>query len=155
MRRLSKAIVTALVASMMVLIFASLSSAFATFHGGGFHGGFGGFHGGMGGFHGGMGGFHGGFGGFHSAGGFHPGFGGFHPGFRHGFAGFHRGFHPFFRGRRAFFFHHHHFFPNTVFVNGAVIGGEWWGGYDGCWSYRPVYDASGVYLGYSYVYICY
>jgi hypothetical protein len=60
-----------------------------------------------------------------------------------------------FPGRRAFFFHHHHFFPNTVFVNGAVIGGGWWGGYDGCWSYRPVYDASGVYLGYSYVYICY
>jgi hypothetical protein len=44
------------------------------------------------------------------------------------------------------------------FVCAQVIGGGWWGGwggYDGCWSYRPVYDASGVYLGYSYVYICY
>jgi len=138
MRRFSRAIATALAASMMALVSASPSSAFATFHGGGFHGGFGGFHGGMGGFHG--------------------GFGDFHPSFHPGFAGLHPGFHPFFRGRRAFFFHHHHVFPNTVFVNGTVIGGGWWGGwggYDGCWSYRPVYDASGVYLGYSYVYICY
>jgi hypothetical protein len=143
-RSISKAIATALVASAMALGSTIPSSAFATFHGGGF----GGFHGGMGGFHGGMGGFHGSFGGFHS------GFGGFHPGFRPGFAGFHSGFHRFFPGRRAFSFHHRHFFPNTVFVNGAVIGGGWWGGYDGCWSYRPVYDASGAYLGYSYVNIC-
>jgi hypothetical protein len=148
-RSLSKAMAAALVASAMTLISASPSSAFSTFHGGGM----GGFHGGMGGFHGGMGGFHGGMGGFHSGfGGFHPGFGGFHPGFRPGFAGFHRGFHPFFGSRRAFFFHHHRFFP--VFATGAVIGGGWWGGYDGCWTYRPVYDASGAYLGYSYVNIC-
>ena len=134
-KTISKAIVTALAGSVMALGSASPSSAFATFHGGGFHGGMGGFHGG-----------------------FHPGFGGFHPGFRHGFAGFHPGFHPFFRGRRAFFFHRRRFFRNPVFVSGAVIGGGWWGGwggYDGCWSYRPVYDASGAYLGYSYVYACY
>jgi hypothetical protein len=139
-RSISKTIVTALVGSVMALGSASPSSAFATFHGGGFHGG--------------MGGFHGGFGGFHSGfGGFHPGF---HPGFRPGFAGFHRGFRPFFGSRRFVF--HHGFFRNGVFINGwwgpAVVTSAWWGGY-GCWTYRPVYDASGAYLGYSYVYICY
>jgi hypothetical protein len=76
-----------------------------------------------------------------------------HTGFRPGFVGFHPGF----DGRQVFFVHHHRFFRNTVFVNGAVIGGGWWGGwggYDGCWVYRPVYDSAGVYLGYSYVNIC-
>jgi hypothetical protein len=139
-RSVVKTIVAALFAAVVALGSTSPSSAF-----GGFHGGMGGFHGGMGGFHGGMGGFHG-------------GMGGFHPGFRPGFVGFHPGFHPFFNGRRAFFFHHHHFFRNAVFVNGAVIGGGWWGGWDGydsCWSYRPVYDASGAYLGYNYVNLCY
>jgi hypothetical protein len=133
-RSISKTIVTALVGSVMALGSASPSSAFATFHGGGFHGGLGGFHSGFGGFH--------------------PGF---HPSFRPGFAGFHRGFRPFFGGRRFVF--HHGFFRNGVFINGwwgpAVVTSAWWGGYDGCWTYRPVYDASGAYLGYSYVYICY
>jgi hypothetical protein len=32
-----------------------------------------------------------------------------------------------------------------------VVAGAWWGGYDGCWTYRPVYDAAGNYLGYSNV----
>ena len=148
-RSISKAMAAVLVAPMMALISASPSSAFATFHGGGFHGGMGGFHGGMGGFNGGFGGFHSGFGGFH------PGFGGFHPGFRHGFAGFHPGFRRF-AGRRFFF---HHGFHNHVFISTAVVGGPWWwggyGGYDSCWSYRPVYDAAGAYLGYNYVNLCY
>ena len=102
-------------------------------------------------FHGGFGGLHGGFGG-----GFHPGFGGFHPGFRPGFVGFHPDFHPFFPNRRFVF--HRGFFRNGVFVNGwsgpAVVAGAWWGGYDGCWTYRPTYDAGGNYLGYSYVNLC-
>jgi hypothetical protein len=131
MRSISKMIVTALIASMMALCSASPSFAFRTFHGG-------------------FGGFHGGFGGFHS------GFGGFHPGFRPGFVGFHPGFHPFFVGRRFVF--HHGFFRNGVFINGwwgpAVVTTAWWGDNDGCWTYRPVYDASGNYLGYNYVNIC-
>jgi hypothetical protein len=131
MRSISKVIVTALIASMMALYSASPSFAFGTFHGG-------------------FGGFHGGFGGFHS------GFGGFHPGFRPGFVGFHPGFHPFFGGRRFVF--HHGFFRNGVFINGwwgpAVVATAWWGGNDGCWTYRPVYDGSGNYLGYNYVNLC-
>jgi hypothetical protein len=104
-------------------------------------------------FHGGFSGLHGGFGGFHSGpGGFHPGFGGFRPGFRPGFVGFYPGF-----GGRRFFFHRG-FFRNGVWVNGwwgpAVITTAWWGGYDGCWTYRAVYDAAGAYLGYSYVNTC-
>ena len=87
---------------------------------------------------------------------FIPGFGGFRPGFRPGFAGFHPGFHPGFAGRRVFF--HRGFFRNGVWINGwwgpAVVAGAWWGGSDGCWTYRPVYDAVGNYLGYSYVNIC-
>jgi hypothetical protein len=69
-------------------------------------------------------GFHGG------SGGFRPGFGGFHPGFR-----------PFVGPR----FFHPGFFRNGVFINAVVVGG--WGG-DGCWTYRPAYDAAGNYLGY-------
>jgi hypothetical protein len=95
--------------------------------GGGFHSGFGG-------------GFRPGFGG-----GFHPGFVGFHPGFRAGFVGF--------RGRRFF---HPGFFRNGVFINGwwgpAIVAGAAWGG--GCWSYRPVYDTWGSYLGQAYVNLC-
>jgi hypothetical protein len=96
-------------------------------------------------FHGG-GGFHGGFGGFRS------GLGGFHPGFRPGFAGFHRSV---FAGRRFF---HPGFWRNGVWINGwwgpAVVVGAGWGGYEGCWSYQPVYDAWGRYLGQSYVNVC-
>jgi hypothetical protein len=95
-----------------------------------------------------FGGFHGGFRGFHG------GFGGFHPGFRPGFVGFHPGFRPFF-GRRIF---HSGFFRNGVWINGwwgpAVVTSVWWGGYDNCWTYRPVYDGAGAYLGYNYVNIC-
>lgn len=138
-RSVSKAILAALVASVMALCSTSPSLAF--------HGGFGGFHSGFGGFHPGFGGFHPGFGGFHQ---------GFHPGFRPGFAGFHPGFHPFFRGRRFVF--HRGFFRNGVFINGwggpALVTSAWWGGYGGCWTYRPVYDAGGAYLGYSYVNLC-
>jgi hypothetical protein len=133
-RPISKALIAALVVSVMALCSASPSSAFGTFHGGGF------------------GGFHGGFGG-----GFHPGFGGFHPGFRPGFVGFYPGFHPFFPGRRFVF--HRGFFRHGVFVNGwwgpAVVTSAWWGGDSGCWAYRPTYDAGGNYLGYSYVNLCY
>jgi hypothetical protein len=136
-RSILKAIGTASVALAMALGSTNPSLAF--------HGGFGGFHGGFGG------GFHGGFGG-----GFHPGFGGFHPGFRPGFAGLHPGLHPFFPNRRFAF--HRGFFRNGVFVNGwwgpAVVAGAWSGGYDGCWTYRPTYDAGGNYLGYSYVNLC-
>lgn len=93
--------------------------------------------------------FHGGVGGFHG------GVGGFHPGFRPGFAGFHPGFRPGF-GRRFVF--HRGFFRNGVFISGwwgpAVVTSAWWGGYDSCWTYRPVYDGAGAYLGYSYVNIC-
>lgn len=97
-------------------------------------------------FHGGgFGGFHGGFGGFH------PGVAGFHPGFRPGFANFR----PTFAGRRIF---HPGFFRNGAWINGwwgpAVIVGASWGGYGGCWSYQPVYDAWGRYLGRSYVNAC-
>jgi hypothetical protein len=101
--------------------------------------------------------FHGGFGGFRPGlGGFHPGFGGFRPGFRPGFVGFHPGFHPGFGGRRFFF--HRGFFRNGVWINGwwgpALVSSAWWGGDSGCWTYRPVYDGSGAYLGYSYVNVC-
>jgi hypothetical protein len=126
-KSISKAVVVAVLATGMALCSASPSSAF-----GGFHGGFGGFRSGFGGFH--------------------PGFGGFHPGFRLGFVGFHPGF-----GGRRFFFHRG-FFRNGVWINGwwgpAAVAGAWWGGYDGCWTYRPVYDAAGNYLGYSDVNIC-
>jgi hypothetical protein len=68
------------------------------------------------------------------------------------------GFHPGFRpslGRRFF---HPGFFRNGVWINGwwgpALIAGAWWGGYDGCWSYRPTYDGAGNYLGYSHVNVC-
>jgi hypothetical protein len=124
---ISKAIIAALVALAMTLCSTSPSLAF-----GAFHGGFGGFHGG--------------------SGGFHPGFGGFRPGFRPGFVGFHPGF----AGRRFFF--HRGFFRNGVWINGwwgpAVVTSAWWGGYGGCWTYRPVYDGAGNYLGYSNVNIC-
>ena len=137
-RSISKATVAALVALIMALCSISPSQAF-----GGFHGGFGGFHGGFGGFRPGFSGFH-------------PGFGGFHPGFRPGFVGFHPGSRPFFGGRRFFF--HRGFFRNGVWINGwwgpAVVTSAWWGGSDGCWTYRAVYDAAGNYLGYSYVNIC-
>jgi hypothetical protein len=126
-KSISKAVVVAVLATGMALWSASPSSAF-----GGFRGGFGGFRPGFGGFH--------------------PGFGGFHPGFRPGFVGFHPGF----GGRRIFF--HRGFLRNGVWINGwwgpAVVAGAWWGGYDGCWTYRPVYDAAGNYLGYSNVNIC-
>ena len=139
-RSILKATVAALIASLMTLGLTSPSSAF-----GGSHGGFGGFHGGFGGFHRGFGGFRPG------SGGFHPRFGGFRPGFRPG-VGFNSGF-----GGRRFFFHRG-FFRNGVWVNGwwgpAVVAGAWWGGYDACWTYRPVYDGAGNYLGYSYVNIC-
>jgi hypothetical protein len=88
-----------------------------------------------------MGGFGGG--GFHSrfGGGFHPGFGGFRP----GFVAFH--------DRRIF---HPGFFRNGVFIDGwwgpAVVAGAAWGA--GCWSYQPVYDSSGNYLGQAYVNFC-
>ena len=153
-RSIWKAIGTTSVALAMALCSTNPSLAFHGGFGGGFHPGFGGFHSGFGGFHPGFGGFHPGFGGFH------PGFGGFHPGFRPRFAGFHPGFHSgshqFFPNRRFVF--HRGFFRNGVFVSGwwgpAVVAGSWWGGYDGCWAYRPTYDAGGNYLGYSYVNLC-
>jgi hypothetical protein len=124
MRSISRMIVTALIASMMALCFASPSFAFGTFHGG-----FEGFHGG-----------------------FHSGFGGFHPGFRPGFVGFHPFFggrrfvfhHGFFRSG---------VFINGWW-GPAVVAGAWWGGYGGCWTYSPLYGPAGNYLGYSYVNIC-
>ena len=84
-------------------------------------------------------------------GGFHPGFGGgFHPGFRPGFAGVHPGivgFHHRFVHDR--FFHQRFFFVNGVWVDG------WAGGYgNGCWDYRPIYDASGNFLGQQYINLC-
>jgi len=77
-------------------------------------------------------------------GGFHPGFGGgFRPGFRPGYVAFHPGFVGFHRR----FFH-------PVFMNGVWVNG-WSGGYgNGCWDYRPVYDAWGNFLGQSYVNFC-
>ncbi len=36
----------------------------------------------------------------------------------------------------------------------ALITSAWWGDYGGCWTYRPVYDGAGAYLGYNYVNIC-
>jgi hypothetical protein len=100
----------------------------------------GGFHGGMGGFR--PGGFHAGFASMH------PGFGGFHPALHQGFVGFRPGF----VGHRFF---HRGFQRNTVVIAGVAAGG-YWGGYgDGCWTYQPVYDAYGRYLGQQYVNICY
>jgi hypothetical protein len=120
---------SALAVSATIALSSPAAAAFQ-FHGGGF----GGFHGG------------GGFGGFH------PGFGGFHPGFRPGFVGFHR---PLFAGRRFF---HPGFFRNGVWIDGwwgpTVLVSAGWGGYGGCWSYQPVYDAWGRYLGQNYVNVC-
>ena len=90
----------------------------------------------------------GGFGGGWHRGGFvgsfHPGFGGgFRPGFRPGFVAFHPGF----VGFHLRFFH-------PVLMNGVWVNG-WSGGYgNGCWDYRPVYDAWGNFLGQSYVNLC-
>ncbi len=96
-------------------------------------------------------------------GGLHPGFGGgFHPGFRPGFAGgFHPGFHPGFVGvHPGFVGFHHRFFHDRFFhqrfffVNGVWVNG-WAGGYgNGCWDYRPIYDASGNFLGQQYINLC-
>ena len=132
---ISKAIVaglTGLTVSAAVISSATPASA-VIIHGGGFGGGW---HGG-------------GFGGgFHPASvaasaGFRPGFVGFRPGFRPGFVAFHPGFVGFHRR----FFH-------PVFVNGVWVNG-WSGGYgNGCWDYRPVYDAWGNFLGQSYVNFC-
>jgi len=82
-------------------------------------------------------------------GGFHPGFAGFHPGFRPGFRPGFVAFH----GSRFF---HPGFFRNGVFINGwwgpTIVAGSAWGA--GCWSYRPIYDSWGSYLGEAYVNIC-
>jgi hypothetical protein len=98
----------------------------------------------MGGF---GGGFHSGFGG-----GFHPGFVGFRP----GFVGFRPGFRPGFVSFRGHRFFHPGFFRNGVFINGwwgpAIVAEAAWS--DGCWSYRPVYDSWGSYLGQAYVNVC-
>ena len=78
--------------------------------------------------------------------------GGFHSGFRPGFGGFRRGFVAF-HGRRIF---HPGFFRNGVFIDGwwgpAVVAGAAWGA--GCWSYQPVCDSSGNYLGQANVNFC-
>ena len=112
------------------------------------------------GFRGSFGGFRPGFGGFHPGfGAFHPAVGGFRPGFvgvRRGFVAVHSGLHPFFAGRRIFF--PRGFFRNGVWINGwwgpAVVASAWWGASYGCWSYQPVYDAWGRFLGQSYVNLC-
>ena len=105
-RSISKAIVAALVATVMALCWTSPSLAF-----GGFHGGFGGFRAGFGG-------------------GLHPGFGGFRPGFRPGFSRLPSGLSPGRRGGRFFF--HRGFFRNGVWIKGwwgpALVAGAWWGG---------------------------
>ncbi len=65
-------------------------------------------------------------------------------------------FPPRFRGSAGFF--HRGFFRNGVWTDGwwgpAVVTSAWWGGDGGCWTYRPVYESSGAYLGYSYVNGC-
>lgn len=146
-RRVLRAIVAGMSAfaiSAVVLCLATPASAFGGFHGGmGFRPSLGG----MGGFRPAFGGFHSGFVGVHP--GFRPGFVGVHPGFRQGFAAFHPGF----AGRRVF---HPGFWRHGVWFPGwwapVVVGGAWWGG--GCWTYQPVYDAAGNYLGYASVNIC-
>jgi hypothetical protein len=124
---ISKAVVAGLAALAMsaAVISPTTPASAAQFHGGGFGGGF---HGG----------------------GFHPGFAGFHP----GFAGFRHGFRPGFVG-----FHRGRFFHPGFFAAGVAVGGiatyPFWGGYgNGCWYYRPIYDAWGDYLGQSYVSVC-
>ena len=147
-RSISRAILAGAAAlAMSATIFSTTTPASA------FHGGVGGFRiGGFGGFHPGFGGFRRGFGGFRPA-----GFVGVHPGFRNGFVAFHPGHRPFFPGRRIFF--HPGFFRNGVWINGwwgpAVVAGAWWGASSyGCWTYQPVYDAWGRFLGQSYVNVC-
>jgi hypothetical protein len=142
---ISKAIVaglTGLTMSAAVVSWTTPASAVMV-HGGGFGGG--GWHGGGFG-----GGFRPGFGG-----GFRPGFsGGVHPGFQAGFVGFRPGFRPGFVDFHPGFVGFHRRFFHPVFVNGVWVNG-WWGGYsNGCWDYRPVYDAWGNFLGQSYVNFC-
>ncbi len=153
---ISKAIaagLTGLTLSAAVICSTTPASA-VMIHGGGFGGGW---HGGglVGGFHPGFGG---GFrpsfsGGFHP--GFRPGFIGFRPGLRPGVVGFRPGFVGFRPGfRPGFVGFHRRFFHPPFFVNGVWING-WGGGYgNGCWDYRPVYDAWGNFLGQSYVNLC-
>ena len=148
--------ISAFAMSATVLCLATPASAF-----GGFHGGFGGVRPAFGGFHSGFVGVHPGlrpgFVGVHP--GLRPGFVGVHPGLRPGFVGVHPGFrpgfHPAFAGRRVF---HPGFWRNGVWTAGwrapVVVGGTWWGGYGGCWTYQPVYDAAGNYLGYASVNMC-
>ena len=134
---ISKAIAAGLTGlTLSVAVISSTTPASAiTIHGGGFGGGW---HGGGFG-----GGFHPSFGGGFRPG-FQPGFVGFRPGFRPGFARFHPGFVGF----------HRRFFHPPFFVNGVWVDG-WSGGYgNGCWDYRPVYDAWGNFLGQSYVNFC-
>jgi hypothetical protein len=115
----------------LTMFVAVLSSAAPASAGGSRMGGFGG-------------GFHSGFGG-----GFHSGFVGSHPGFRPGFRPGFVAFH----GPRFF---HPGFFRNGVWINGwwgpAIAAGAAWGA--GCWSYRPVFDTWGNYLGQAYVNVC-
>jgi hypothetical protein len=152
---------------------------------GGFRpGGFGGFHGSMGsfgGFHGpAMGGFRpsggmGGFGGFHgpAMGGFRPGTGAWHGGAwgHHGWAGW--GGRHLHGGCWNCGHWHNGWWWSPAFASGLIVGTAatypYWGGdygypyygydsygYDnGCWTYHPVYNRYGHYIGRRLVNVCY
>ncbi len=135
----SKAMVAAVAALTMsaAVVLPTAQTSAAQWHGGGFGGGL---HGGLGG-------------------GFRPGFVGLHPSFRPGFRPGFVGFRPRFVGFQGRRFFHPGFWNNGVWVNGwwgpAVVAGAVWSGYgNGCWVYRPVYDAGGAYLGQAYVNVC-
>ncbi len=98
--------------------------------------------------HGGGGGWHGG--GWHG-GGWHGG--GWHAGGWHGGRTWHNGY-----------WNGGHWYGGwwgpavaAGLAAGAIATYPYWGGYgynNGCWAYRPIYDAYGRYLGQRYVNIC-
>jgi hypothetical protein len=138
---ISKTIVAGLAAlTMSAAVISPTSPASAQqWHGGGWHGG--GWHGG-------------GWGGGWHGGGWRPGWGG---GGWHGAWNGGRSWHPgYWNGGR---WYGGWWGPAVVagLAAGAIATYPYWGGYgydNGCWAYRPTYDAYGQYLGQQYVNIC-
>jgi hypothetical protein len=125
---ISKSVVGGLAAlslSATAMVMGEPASA-AQWHGGG-HGGWhgGGWHGGGGGWHGGYAGWRGGY---------------WHPGYRRGGVWYNGWWGP---------------AVATGVLLGAAAAYPYYGyGYDSCWQNRPVYSASGAYLGYQMVNVC-
>jgi hypothetical protein len=137
MNRMSKTIVAGLASlAFAAAVVLPASPAAAQWRGGGgWHGG--GWHGGW---HG--GGWHGG---GWRGGGWHGGWAGgrvWHPGYWRGGYWYNGWWGP--------------AIAAGVLAGAAIATAPYWGGYyNGCWQYRPTYDAYGNYVGSQYVNVCY